>query len=422
MKTFDRIIKYGSRAALVLVAVVVVGSGSFVLGYGEGTKHPKNVIVKGITNIGDPDATADFSIFWEAWDELKKSHIDGAKAKDQDLVYGSVGGLASAFKDPHTIFLPPDDAEKFDEDIRGEFGGIGAEIGLKFDQIVVVAPLSGSPAERVGLKAGDKILEVDGTSTAGISVGDAVKLIRGEIGTTVTLTIFRDGFADVKKIPIVRDVIRVPTVDIKPLEIDPSLTYVKLHSFNEVAPQVFYEQAVSAVERGTKGIILDLRNNPGGFLEVAVDLAGWFLERGKVVVKEEFREEFADRNREFSAHGNEAFKSTPIVILVNNGSASASEILAGALRDHRHIQLVGEQTFGKGTVQELRPLSHEGATLKITVARWVLPNGGTIEKNGLKPDVLVKPAEGDGQDGNDVQLTKAIEVLKAEIQKTAKAD
>lgn len=419
MKTSNRIIKYASVVILVIVVGVVAAGGAFAVGYNQGTKHPKNVIVKGITNISDPDVTADFSIFWEAWDELKKSHIDGAKAKDQNLVYGAVEGLTAALKDPHTIFLPPEDSQKFDEDIKGIFGGIGAEIGLKSDQIVVIAPLAASPAERAGLKAGDKIIEVDGTSTAGMNVNDAVKLIRGEVGTTVTLTIFREGFTDVKKIPIVRDVIRVPTVDVKPLEIDPTLTYIKLHSFNEVAPQVFYEQTQSAVQNGTKGIVLDLRNNPGGFLEVAVDLAGWFLERGKVVVKEEFREELADKNQSFSTHGNGAFKSVPVVILVNNGSASASEILAGALRDHRNIKLVGEQTFGKGTVQELRPLSHEGATLKITVARWILPNGGTIEKTGLKPDVEIKPGENDAEEGKDIQLDKAIEVLQAEITRTA---
>ena len=401
----------------VVLIVFVVGGlslGSYYAGYAQGVENPKTVVVKGIANIGDDDVTADFSVFWEALELLKINHIKGDKVADQEFVYNAIEGISGSFDDENTIFLRPDDSKKFEEDIRGSFGGIGAEIGLKDKQVIVVAPLKKSPADRAGLKPQDKILEINGVSTAGFSVDDAVKRIRGEIGTTVILNILKDDLTGARDISIVREEIVVPTLD---LEIDEeSIAHLELHSFNEKAPAAFLEAVVDIISNDASGIVLDLRNNPGGFLDVAIDLAGWFLDRGTIVTTESFRDEA--KNRVFRSNGNGALKKYPLVILVNEGSASASEILAGALRDHRKTALVGAKTFGKGTVQELTPL-HDGSKLKITVANWLLPSGQVLEKNGLAPDYEVKITEEDAQAKRDTQLEKAKEILKGEIRKLA---
>lgn len=410
--------KYASAVIAALVLAAVIAGGSYALGYRIGAENPKEVIVTGITNIGDDDVRADFGVFWDAWKKLKEFHIRGKELQDPELVFGAVTGMVGSIGDPNTNFLKPDDSKKFNEDISGSFGGIGAEIGVKNDQLVIISPLKNSPAERAGLKAGDKILKIDQTDTAGMNVNDAVKNIRGPMGTEVTLTIFREGFGEAKPFAIVRETIRVPTVDLSMLP--DGIAHIKLYSFNEAAPTAFYEEAVKTVLGNARGIVLDLRNNPGGFLEVAVDIAGWFLQKGEVVAMEKFRDEFKDRNRTFYARGNGTFRETPVVVLVNGGSASASEILAGALRDNRNAKLVGEKTFGKGTVQELYPLVG-GSQLKVTVAEWVLPSGKSIDKNGLVPDTEAKlDAEG-ASAAKDPQLEKAIEILKAEMTKFAKS-
>ena len=409
-KSFKNLISWG---ASLLIVIALVG-GSYYVGYDRGRDNPEQFVVEGINNIETDKAEVDFGIFWEAWQKLKDIHIKGNELSDTDFFYSAIEGLAGVFKDPNTIFLRADtgDAQKFEEDIRGSFGGIGAEIGLKDSQLIIVAPLKNSPAEKAGLQSGDKILEINDFGTEGITVNDAVKRIRGEIGTTVVLNMLRDEWDSSRDISIVRQEIVVPTLDWEIIDTDGArLIHVKLHSFNEKASLAFYEAAINATLNRAQGMILDLRDDPGGFLEVAVNLAGWFLEKGAVVTTEDFR---SDSDRVFRANGNEAFKDTPVVILVNQGSASASEILAGALRDHRGIKLVGEQTFGKGTVQELHGL-RDGSQLKITVANWVLPKGDVIEKNGLKPDFEIKRTEEDAKAQKDPQLEKAIEVLKAEI-------
>lgn len=394
---------------IVIGIVALVGGVSFYTGYKLGVKNPQEIIVKGITNINDENIKADFGIFWQAWKILKDEHLKGAEAIDQNLVYGAISGMTDSLKDPYTNFLTPENAKKFEQDISGSFGGIGAEIGIRNEQLIVIAPLKDSPAEKAGLRSGDKIIKIDDTLTAGLNLNEAIKLIRGPEGTKVVLTILRDNWEKAKEITIVRQIIQVPTLDWK--MIDDKISYIQLYSFNENAAPLFYEAAINTLYKGAKGIILDLRDNPGGFLEVAVHLAGWFLERGKEIVTEKFRN---GESKVFKAAGNEAFKNMPMVILINQGSASASEILAGALRDNRGIKLIGEKTFGKGSVQELRKLKDE-SVLKITTAQWLLPNGAVIEKNGLMPDYEVKLTDKDIETKKDLQLEKAIEVLKTQI-------
>jgi len=388
----------------VLVAVVATG-GALYAGYRLGQQDPHVVTVKNITNVDDPDVKADFGLFWQVWEKLKEFHVDGATAKDKDLVYGAVDGLVDSLKDPYTVFFPPAEAKKFEEDVRGSFGGIGAEIGVRDEQLTVIAPLKDSPAEKAGLLAKDKILAIDGTPTDGMSVTEAVTHIRGENGTEVTLTIIRNGWTAPKDFTIVRDEIRVPTLD---WDVKDGILHIKFYAFNQNAPNLFYRAIADGADRDARGLILDMRNNPGGYLDIAVYLAGWFLPKGSVVVTEDFR---SGQDTVFTADGNGALKDFPTVVLVNGGSASASEILAGALRDVRGIKLVGEKTFGKGTVQEVQDLK-DGSTLKITIAKWLTPDGAAIEKNGLVPDYEIKITEADIEAGKDPQLEKAFELFR----------
>ena len=397
---------------IILIALTAaVAGGAFYFGYQKGTFNPKEVTVKGVTNVGDEDVKADFGVFWQVWNKIKTEHINGENAEEKDLVYGAISGMVDSLKDPNTVFFPPEDAKKFEEDVSGSFGGIGAEIGIRNDQLVIIAPLKNTPAEKAGLKSNDKILLIDKTPTTGLNVNEAVKLIRGEIGASITLTILRNGWEEPKEFTIIRETITVPTLDWESK--DGQIALIKLYGFNENAPYLFYKAALQTLLNESKGIILDLRNNPGGFLEVSVDIAGWFLDRGTVVVTERFR---SGNEIIFRSRGNAALKNLPMVILVNQGSASASEILAGALRDHREIKLIGEKSFGKGSVQELQDLK-DGSSLKITVANWILPKGQIIDKTGLAPDYEAKITEEDVSAGRDPQLDKALEVLKSLIVK-----
>lgn len=408
---------------MVLAGVLIIGAligGGFYFGYSYGSHYPKNIVIKGVSSI-EPGASAeggssvggknniDFSIFWQAWDLLKNNHINGANLKGQDLVYGAIEGLVNSAGDPHTVFMRPDDSQKFEQDIQGEFGGIGAELGVKDDFVVVVAPLEGTPASRGGIKAGDKILQVDGKPLLKADANEAVKKIRGIVGTKVILTLLSDGDEKSHDMTLTRETIEMPTIkwSIK----NDNIAYVQLFSFNEQAPYLFYKTALAVMMGDMKGMVLDLRDDPGGYLEVAVNIAGWFFDKGAPVVSEKFRN--GDETK-FTANGTAAFKDLPMVVLVNKGSASASEILAGALRDNRDIKLIGDTTFGKGTVQDLEPLK-DGSQIKMTIAKWVMPKGGIIEQNGLKPDIEVKITDQDAEAKKDSQLDRALEEVQKMI-------
>jgi len=395
-----------------LVLAVGVAGGAYYLGFSRGSAQTKNISIQGISGGETPsNVSADFSLFWQAWNELKSKQINSKNTDDQNMLYGAISGLAGAFGDPYTVFFNPKDADKFNSDIQGSFGGIGAELGSKDHQIIIIAPLKNTPAERAGLKPQDAILEVDSVSIAGLTIDQTVQKIRGDAGTKVTLTIMRDGWDSSKKFEITREIINVPTVDWSMKNGD--VIYLQLYNFNAQAESLFYNAMLNGLMKGGKGLVLDLRNNPGGYLDEAVNLAGWFVDRGSVVVKERY----ADGHEQvLRTNGNQALKGFPVVVLVNEGSASASEILAGALRVDRGIKLVGVKTFGKGTVQEVDSLK-DGSTLKITTANWLLPDGTLIDKNGLNPDYEVKLTDDDIKAKRDPQLDKALEVLRAEINK-----
>lgn len=381
---------------------------AFGLGFYFGKNQIPVTAPEGILNenLGKPE-NMDFSLFWEAWRSLEEKYVDSSGIDYEKMLYGAVSGMVDSLKDDYTVFMPPADTKIFKEDVSGEFQGVGMEIGLRNQVLTVIAPLDGTPASRAGLKAGDKIIKIDDKDTAGLSSDEAVKLIRGPKGTEVSLTILRDGWDEVKDFKIVRDVIEIPSLkwEIK----EGNIAYLKLYQFSEAARYAFRKAAMEILNSSAEKIILDLRNNPGGYLEVAQDIAGWFLEKGQIVAIEDFGGK--EPNEEYVAQGPASLFPYQTVVLINQGSASASEILAGALRDNRGIKLIGEKSFGKGSVQELEDMRK--GSLKITVARWLTPKGNTIDKEGLAPDVEIKPAEENSEKDKDPQLDKAIEILQS---------
>lgn len=350
----------------------------------------------------------DFSLFWETWQVLKEKFVDKEKFDVQKMIYGAISGMVKSLEDPYTVFLDPDDTKRFAEDIKGTFEGVGMEIGIRKGQLQVIAPLEGTPAKEAGLRAGDKIMKVNDTLTADLTIDEAVDLIRGPKGTEVTLTIYREEWGTTKEIKIVRGVIEVPSLKWDSLE-EGEIAHIKLYQFSEKASFDFRVAAIEILNSQAKKIILDLRNNPGGYLEVAQDIAGWFLERGQIVTIEDFGE--GKEKKEYRARGPVLLLSYPVVILANEGSASGAEILAGALRDNRDILIIGEKSFGKGSVQELEEL-RGGSSLKVTVAKWLTPKGELITDKGLEPDIKVEMTEEDYEQDRDPQLDKAIEIIK----------
>lgn len=353
-----------------------------------------------------------FSLFWETYNKLKSKYVDPEKISDEEVLYGAISGMTKAIEDPYTVFMRPDNTDKFLEDISGEFEGVGMEVGMRDDVLQVIAPLEGTPADEAGLRAGDKILEVDGESTSGLSVEELVMRIRGEKGSIVTLLVKRDGWEAPREFDIRRERIEIPSLRWQLLnregkeDAEGTIAYVKLYHFTQKMGIDFAKAAVEIRNSPAERIIVDVRNNPGGYLEMAREIAGYFLERGEVVVVEDSGEE----QQEFKSQGTGLFLDWPVVVLINRGSASASEILAGALRANKGVTLIGQQSFGKGSVQELVNLSG-GSSLKVTVAKWLTPEGKTIEGEGLTPDREVEITEEDLEKGADPQLQKAVEIV-----------
>ena len=391
----------------IAIAVLIVAA-SFGGGVYIGYEHrPAIEQVRGVLGqeTGKPEEV-DFSQFWEVWAEVEQRYVDREHIDRQKLVQGAIGGLVHALGDPYTVYFPPVQAKQFQEDVRGTFGGIGAEIGMRKDVLTVITPLKGSPAEQSGLLAGDKIFQISGTSTEGLTLDEAVGYIRGEIGTSVKLTIGRD--TTVKEVSIVRDKIVVPILITE--RKDGGVFYIHLLNFNEGAPGEFRNAMREFEASGSKKLLLDLRGNPGGFLDAAVDIASWFLPRSSVVAIE--RSGDGSEHLYRSVGRNAGFDDVQMIVLVNQGSASAAEILAGALRDARSVTLVGEKTFGKGSVQAVENLDG-GASLKITIAKWLTPNGHSINDRGIDPDVVIELTPEDAENGRDPQLDKALEMIRA---------
>lgn len=351
-----------------------------------------------------------FEPYWKAWQILEQKYVEAGSTTPQQKIYGSIQGLASSFGDPYTVFFPPVESKQFAEDIAGNFEGVGMEIGIKDKQLQVVTPIKDSPAERAGVKSGDLILKIDEKSTVDMPVDVAVKLIRGKGGTTVKILFLTKGASKPVERSIVRDVINVPTIETstKP----GGIFIIRLYSFTAQSHNLFRNALREFVVSGNHKLILDLRGNPGGYLDAAWDMASWFLPVGTTVVTEDFGKNGSPtvyRSKGYNIFNN----NLKMYILVDGGSASASEILAGALKENDVAKLVGSKTFGKGSVQQLIPITSD-TSLKVTIARWLTPDGHNLSHDGLEPDYKVEPTEKDIQDKNDVAMNKAIELLTRE--------
>ncbi len=414
-----------SRSIGLIASAVVLLGLVFGAGLIMGIRMPGESKIVGLVSKEPvvPKKEVDFGTFWDAWGLVEQKYVDRDALDHQKMVYGAVSGLVKSLGDPYTVFFPPEEHKDFQNEIRGEFEGVGMEVGMRKNILTVVAPLKGTPAERAGVLSGDKIVRINDTSTADLSVEEAVRLIRGPRGTTVKLTMLRNGQDEPKIIEVTRELINIPVIDTeskataiakgdggaakKTIE-DSEVFVIRLYNFSESSAFRFRDALRAMISENKKKLILDLRNNPGGYLESAVDMASWFLPQGTPIVSEQFAH---DEKRVHRSYGYNVFKELDVIILVNQGSASASEILAGALRDHGIAKLVGEKTFGKGSVQELIPLTSD-TSVKITIAKWVTPKGQALSDGGLTPDYEVKPSKEDIEAGRDPVMEKAINVLK----------
>lgn len=350
-------------------------------------------------------ADIDYNLYWKVWNTLKDSYVDKDKLDDQTLFYGALKGLVAATGDPYTVFMDPKENKQFEDDLAGTFEGIGAEIGLKDEIITIISPLNDMPAAKAGLKAGDQVFAINGTSTAGMTVNEAVRQIRGAKGTNVTLTIFRKGEKDTKDYTITRNVIVIKSVKTE-LRSD-GIYVISVSAFNNDTWNLFKTAVDDILVKKPKGIILDLRNNPGGYLETAVDMSSEWIEEGPVVI-EKFSETKQDK---YLSTGSAKLKNIPTVVLINKGSASASEIVAGALQDTKKATIVGEKSYGKGSVQSLINLE-DGSSIKVTIAKWLTPKGLSINDQGITPDQEISIKAEDIAKDLDPQMQKALDILK----------
>ncbi len=346
----------------------------------------------------------DFNLFWDVWEIIGDNYVK-QPISQTELLYGAIAGSVASLGDPHSVFFDPQTTSEFTQELKGSFEGIGAEIAIKKERLTVVAPLPETPAEKAGLKTGDRILGINGEDTTGMSLDYAISKIRGPKGTEVILTIGRDGLEKVEEIKIIRDTIKIQSVKWEML--NDNIVHLKLRYFNEDTGDDFNKAVLDIAAKNPKGVILDLRNNPGGFLDTAVAVSGEWVEDG-VVVYEKLSNGLL---KEHKAAGNARLKDFPTVILINEGSASGSEIVSGALKDHKLATLIGEKTFGKGSVQSLFSLE-DGSSVKLTIAEWLTPNQNAIDGEGIEPDIKVELTEDDFNQDNDPQLDKAIEILK----------
>lgn len=392
-----------------LVAALAFGMGLFM-----GNSGSAAAVIARVPLIGDgldatPDPSVDLANFWKAWNALGANYVvtnaSSTLPSDKERILGAIAGLADAYGDPYTVFFPPEEAKAFAESISGSFAGVGMEVDIKDGVLTVVAPLKGTPAEAAGIKAGDQITAIDGKSTDGVPVDKAISEIRGPVGTTVTLSIVREGKA--LEVDIVRETIQVPETD-DGIDTESGVYHIALYEFTANSASLFDQAFARFLASGSRKLIIDLRSNPGGYLDAAVDIASHFLPKGAAVVTEDFGGK-EDDGVHTSLGYNDVPAGTNIVVLIDGGSASASEIFAGALQDHKAATVIGTRSFGKGSVQTLLDLA--GGSLKITVARWVTPDGHWIMGNGITPDIIVPFTKADAAAKRDPQTARAIRFL-----------
>jgi carboxyl-terminal processing protease len=389
-------------AGVAIIALIMFTSAGFILGK----------IVEGKIELKvDPDlykTTALPEIFsntivQQVWNIVESEYVDKEKIDQKEIFYNALRGFVAGLGDPHSAFLDPQTTKEFDEAIAGSFEGIGAELAIKNGVATVVTPLPGTPAEKAGLKPGDKILSVDGESVVGLPLEKVVRKIRGLAGTNVVLLLMR-GDEEPFEVVITRATIEIQSV--KWAMRDDGLFYLKMSGFNGDTSGLLNKAAKEIKEKKPAGIILDLRNNPGGLLETSIDVASFWIEN-KLILTEKFG---TGQQINYTSTKKALFKDYSTVVLINEGSASASEIVAGALQDYKKAMIIGTNSFGKGSVQALHKLT-DGSSVKVTVAKWLTPGGRSINDGGIKPDIEVKLTPEDVEKERDAQLEKAAEVL-----------
>ncbi|HAR99715.1 MAG: Carboxyl-terminal protease [Candidatus Moranbacteria bacterium GW2011_GWC2_37_73] len=399
-----------------IFAIILLGGGVFWMGFENGKNSGQleaPISIEGAmfkNKDQGADGAIDFSLFWSVWDLLKSKYVDAGSLDAKKLYYGAIKGMLAATGDPYTTFLDPIENQKFGEDISGNFEGIGAELGIKSGILTVIAPLQGTPAEKAGIRSGDKIIKIDGKSSGDMTIEEAVDHIRGKKGTSVVLTVYREGNADAQDITVQRGIINVKSVTFEVKE--NNIAYIKITRFGDDTNKLFAEAIKKVSTAKNQGLVIDLRNNPGGYLETSIDVASKLLPKGKIVVIEESGNK---SQKKMYTRGGDVASEIETVVLINEGSASASEILAGALKNNRsNITLVGKKSFGKGSVQEFIEMP-QGTAAKITVARWLTPDGTQINEQGIKPDNEVEFSDEDYENNRDPQLDEALKILKEKL-------
>jgi len=402
--------------ALGLALAFTLALGAFFSGLQLGHLDTDSTQTAGLFSLfaSDPAVTADADLteFWKVWELLDAkfaiTSTSSVPLTKEQKIEGAIDGLVRAYGDSYTSYFPPVEAAVFDEDISGNFSGVGMEVGIRENIITIISPLPGTPAEKAGLAAGDVIVTINGTSTENMGVDQAVRLIRGEEGTTVTFSIFRKGATAVKEYVVTRAKIEIPTVK---TEKRGSTFIITLYSFNAMAEVKMQAALREYVKSGSIKLVLDMRGNPGGYLQGAVAISSYFLPTGKIILRESFGGNTPEQVYRSSGRTLKQFAPQEMVVLIDGGSASAAEILAGALAQHDYAVLIGQTSFGKGSVQELVPLP-SGAALKVTIARWLTPDGTSISKSGVTPDYLVTRTPEERIAGVDPQLDAAIAYLE----------
>lgn len=402
-------LKQNGTTLLIVILSFIIG---WQLGHRDvslkwaGVSSPVNFI-----NTQPPKDTAvDFKLFWDTWDLLGRSYLDKKAIDPQKMFYGAIQGMVAAVGDPYTVFLPPEQQKSSKDELNGSFSGVGIQLGFNKDKrLIVMAPLSGTPAEEAGIKPQDIIVKIHDKDTTNMTLPEAVQLIRGPKGTQVTLTMYRDGDTDTKNYTLTRDTIIVKSVEVsyKDTLSGKKIAVIKLSRFSQNTNREWETVVSDILVKDPQSVILDVRNNPGGFLEGAVFIASEFLDGGNVVQQENAKGE----KSAFKVNRPGKLLQIPLEVLINKGSASASEIVAGALQDRKRAKLIGEKSFGKGTIQEAQDLPH-GTGIHITVAKWLTPNGRWVnDSNGFEPDVKIEIDKNQQDQTKDPVLDKALELL-----------
>ena len=401
---------YKSRAIYYFFIVLVAG-GSFVLGWQANDRGYIGSAGVGVDRdrVGFEDSLedkVDLDLYWEVWKLLDESYVNGDIIDEEAFVYGSIKGMVESLDDPYTVFMDPEESESFTSSLEGKLEGIGAELTIEGSSLVIVTPLRDSPAERAGLLPGDIIFLIEDEYASEMTMFEAIMLIRGDRGTTVNLTIVRESVNAPFEVSIVRDSIDIDSITVEDLE--DGIKYLSVNQFNDKTNEAFGRAVSEMILDEPKGLIVDLRYNGGGYLEIAVELLSYLLPSNTDAV--EIRQKGVEDDM-METNGNPKILNVPLVVLVNQGSASASEIVAGAIQDHGRGVIMGTTTFGKGTVQQVDSFA-DGSSIRITIAKWFTPDGRDINKMGLEPDVVVEISDEDLENAFDSQKESAAEYLR----------